>query len=172
MILEIKWILDSVASGIPETDTETDRYTIQPKWKTELEFEVSSWCSVRMVVDKWHGSPNTEEDLQGLEMRQRWKQHLLRYSVKWWKYHLNDPGSTWMWTSWGTEAMRARRSLSSWDCRKSFSKTELTSPLAFTVETFEGVKHYNVELGILTNCFVFPWTWQQKSARSNMTSQL
>merc|ERR1719500_2618796 len=30
--------------------------------------------TVRMVVDKWHGSPNTEEDLQGLEMRQR--QHI------------------------------------------------------------------------------------------------
>ena len=37
------------------------------------EFEVWSWCSVKRVVDKWHGSPNTEEDLHGLEMRQRWK---------------------------------------------------------------------------------------------------
>merc|ERR1719500_69284 len=30
--------------------------------------------TVKMVVDNWHGSPNTEEDLQGLEMRQR--QHM------------------------------------------------------------------------------------------------
>merc|ERR1719209_1045613 len=30
--------------------------------------------TVKIVVDSWHGTPNTEEDLQGLEMRQR--QHL------------------------------------------------------------------------------------------------